>query len=82
MGIGDGYLGLVDLLSHHGMHHAPVIPLGRRDNTDCAENITEHDSSVECLVGFVAETTIQSVRRHADDSIQSWYYDVSSPRYP
>jgi len=58
MGIGDGYLGLVDLLSHH-------------------ENITEHDSSVECLVGFVAETTIQSVRRHADDSIQSWYYDHS-----
>lgn len=58
MGIGDAYLGLVDLLSHH-------------------ENITEHDSSVACLVGFVAETTIRSVKRATDDAIQSWYYDHS-----
>lgn len=30
MGIGDAYLGLVDLLSHHGMNHALISQLEMR----------------------------------------------------
>ncbi|KAH7089892.1 putative histone deacetylase [Paraphoma chrysanthemicola] len=55
MGIGDAYLGLVDLLSRY-------------------ENCTDHDSVVECLIGFVAETTIQSIKRTTDDTIADWYH--------
>ncbi|KAF1833144.1 hypothetical protein BDW02DRAFT_589899 [Decorospora gaudefroyi] len=55
MGIGDAYLGLVDLLSHN-------------------ENCTDSDSPVECLIGFVAETTIQSIKRATDDTIAAWYF--------
>lgn len=58
MGVGDAYLGLVDLLSHN-------------------ENCTDPDSPVECLIGFVAETTIQSIKRATDDTISSWYYSHS-----
>ncbi|KAI8943814.1 hypothetical protein NX059_001787 [Plenodomus lindquistii] len=58
MGIGDAYLGLVDLLSHY-------------------ENTTDEDSPVEVLIGFVAETTIQSIKRATDDNIHHWYHDVS-----
>ncbi|KAF2826405.1 hypothetical protein CC86DRAFT_351075 [Ophiobolus disseminans] len=58
MGIGDAYLGLVDLLSNH-------------------DNCTKHDSIVECLIGFVAETTIQSIKRATDDTIANWYYEHS-----
>ncbi|PZC92245.1 AcuC, Deacetylase, histone deacetylase and acetoin utilization protein [Pyrenophora tritici-repentis] len=58
MGIGDAYLGLVDLLSHN-------------------ENCTDPGSRVECLIGFVAETTIQSIKRAADDFISTWYYEHS-----
>ncbi|KAI4693834.1 uncharacterized protein J4E84_002410 [Alternaria hordeiaustralica] len=58
MGIGDAYLGLVDLLSHN-------------------ENCTDPDSPVECLIGFVGETTIQSIKRATDDTISSWYYSHS-----
>ncbi|KAH9878770.1 hypothetical protein IAQ61_002044 [Plenodomus lingam] len=56
MGIGDAYLGLVDLLSQH-------------------ENTTYDTSPVELLIGFVAETTIQSIKRATDDNIQFWYHD-------
>lgn len=40
------------------------------------ENCTEPDSVVECLIGFVAETTIQSIKRPTDDTIAHWYYAV------
>ncbi|KAH7411651.1 putative histone deacetylase [Phaeosphaeria sp. MPI-PUGE-AT-0046c] len=55
MGIGDAYLGLVDLLSNN-------------------DNCTEGESAVDCLIGFVAETTIQSIKRATDDTIQHWYH--------
>ncbi|KAH3955578.1 hypothetical protein HBH64_124100 [Parastagonospora nodorum] len=38
------------------------------------ENCTEPDSVVECLIGFVAETTIQSIKRPTDDTIALWYH--------
>lgn len=49
------------------------------NDTDQAENTTEIDGVVECLIGFVAETTIQSIKRATDDSIANWYY-AASPR--
>ncbi|KAH8716962.1 hypothetical protein GQ44DRAFT_775716 [Phaeosphaeriaceae sp. PMI808] len=55
MGIGDAYLGLVDLLSN---------------NEQCSES----ESVIECLIAFVAETTIQSIKRATDDLIADWYY--------
>ncbi|KAF2033458.1 hypothetical protein EK21DRAFT_58471 [Setomelanomma holmii] len=58
MGIGDAYLGLVDLLSRN-------------------EACTEPDGIVECLIGFVADTTIQSIKRATDDMIAQWYYEHS-----
>ena len=45
---------------------------------DCLENTTELDSPVECLIGFVAETTILSIKRATDDTIPAWYHAVSS----
>ncbi|KAF2118870.1 hypothetical protein BDV96DRAFT_596684 [Lophiotrema nucula] len=41
------------------------------------ENTTAEDSPVECLIGFVSQTSIQSVKRATDDNISSWYYDHS-----
>jgi hypothetical protein len=32
---------------------------------------------VECLIGFVAETMLQSIKRATDDQIAQWYYEVS-----
>lgn len=74
MGIGDAYLGLVDLLSHNGKFFlaAPRIAVA-----DFAENCTDPESRVECLIGFVAGTTIQSIKRATDDTISSWYHSVS-----
>jgi histone deacetylase 6 len=34
---------------------------------------------IACLIGFVAETTIQSIKRTTDDTIANWYYAVSKP---
>jgi hypothetical protein len=45
---------------------------------DSIENCTDPDSPVECLIGFVGETTIQSIKRATDDTISSWYYSVST----
>jgi hypothetical protein len=45
--------------------------------TDYAENCTERGGVVECLIGFVAETMLQSIKRATDDQIAQWYYDVS-----
>ncbi|KAF1844706.1 uncharacterized protein K460DRAFT_284171 [Cucurbitaria berberidis CBS 394.84] len=59
MGIGDAYLGLVDLLSHN-------------------DHTTELDSPVECLIGFVADTTIQAIRRATGDTIANWYHAHSN----
>jgi hypothetical protein len=54
--------------------------------TNSIEQCTEPDSIVECLIGFVAETTLQSIRRATDDTIAHWYYAVShflpSPNTP
>ena len=44
---------------------------------DCAENCTERGGVVECLIGFVAETMLQSIKRATDDQIAQWYYNVS-----
>jgi histone deacetylase 6 len=74
MGIGDAYIGLVDLLSNYGKH---MRSQSRNDAYHAIENCTEPDSVVECLIGFVAETTIQSIKRPTDDTIAIWYYAVS-----
>jgi hypothetical protein len=34
---------------------------------------------VECLIGFVAETSLQSIKRATDDTIAEWYFNVSPP---
>lgn len=39
------------------------------------ESTTESSSPVQCLIGFVAGTTIQSVKRATDDNISYWYHD-------
>jgi hypothetical protein len=49
----------------------------RLELTCTIENCTEPDSVVECLIGFVAETTIQSIKRPTDDTIALWYHAVS-----
>lgn len=77
MGVGDAYLGLVDLLSQNGK--LPPIVL-RLEALNVLENCTDPDSPVECLIGFVAESTIQSVKRATDDTIASWYHSVSNKR--
>ncbi len=46
--------------------------------TNYAENTTEMESPVECLIGFVAETTILSIKRATDDTIPAWYHAVSN----
>jgi hypothetical protein len=75
MGIGDAYIGLVDFLSNYGK-------LTYRDEQRTklmisSEDCTDPDSVVECLIGFVAETTIQSIKRPTDDTIAHWYHAVS-----
>lgn len=45
--------------------------------TDLADTCTEPDSPVVCLLGFVAETMLQSIKRTTDDMISTWYYAVS-----
>jgi hypothetical protein len=47
--------------------------------THLTENCTDPDSVIACLIGFVAETTIQSIKRTTDDTIAAWYYAVSTP---
>jgi histone deacetylase 6 len=50
----------------------------RRANlTILSDNCTEQDSIVECLIAFVAETALQSIRRATDDTIAHWYHAVS-----
>jgi hypothetical protein len=73
MGIGDAYLGLVDLLSHYGKQLLGFT----RISADSVEQCTEPDSIVQCLFGFVAETTLQSIKRNTDDTIANWYYTVN-----
>ena len=77
MGIGDAYLGLVDLLSHNGKMCPGATPSVSRKSLTLQENCTDSGSRVECLIGFVAETTIQSIKRAADDFISTWYFEVS-----
>jgi histone deacetylase 6 len=75
MGVGDAYLGLVDLLSHNGKFESTTFSFPGAESF--LENCTDSDSPVECLIGFVAETTIQSIKRATDDTISSWYHSVS-----
>jgi hypothetical protein len=76
MGVGDAYLGLVDLLSHNGKY---LSTPHRTPTNNRPENCTDPDSIVECLIGFVADTTIQSIKRATDDTISDWYYAVRPP---
>ncbi|KAF1970095.1 hypothetical protein BU23DRAFT_214609 [Bimuria novae-zelandiae CBS 107.79] len=41
------------------------------------EACTGDNSVVECLIGFVANTSIQSVKRATDDRVADWYYTHS-----
>lgn len=41
------------------------------------ESTTEDGSKIELVIGFAADSTIQSIRRPTDDEIGTWYYDVS-----
>lgn len=76
MGIGDAYLGLVDLLSNNGQlstaNNNTIMRL-----TNCAESCTDDGTTVECLIGFVADTSVQAIKRATDDTIQHWYHAVS-----
>jgi histone deacetylase 6 len=74
MGIGDAYLGLVDLLSNYGKLNTQIYVAKAHK---LPEQCTEPDSIVECLIGFVAETTLQSIKRATDDTIAHWYHAVS-----
>lgn len=40
------------------------------------ETTTDADSSIELLIGFVAESNIQSVKRPTDDDVGNWYHRV------
>ncbi|KAF2471383.1 uncharacterized protein BDR25DRAFT_26767 [Lindgomyces ingoldianus] len=51
--------------------------LGLLDLLSNSENCTEADSVIQCLIGFVADTVIQSIKRATDDNIASWYYNHS-----
>lgn len=42
------------------------------------ETTTEEGSKIELLVGFLADTSIQSVKRPTDDDVGTWYYHVRS----
>ena len=48
-----------------------------------SERCTGDNSVVECLIGFVADTSIQSIKRATDDNVADWYYSVSymAPNY-
>ena len=41
------------------------------------ETTTEEGSRIELLIGFVADSAIQSVKRPTDDDVGTWYYHVS-----
>ena len=43
------------------------------------ERCTGENSVVECLIGFVADTSIQSIKRATDDNVADWYYSVRKP---
>ena len=75
MGFGAAYLGLVDLLSNFGTvsPRYSTIPLLI---AIFVENCTEPESVIQCLIGFVSETSIQSIKRATDDNIASWYHAV------
>lgn len=72
MGIGDAYHGLVDLLSRNGERSSR-----RRDRLlTPPESTTEEGSKIELVIGFAADSTLQSIRRPTDDDIANWYYMV------
>ena len=71
MGIGDAYHGLVDLLSRNGNILSNVRLL-----LTLLESTTEEGSRIELVVGFAADSTLQSIRRPTDDDIGTWYFMV------
>ncbi|CAI6329932.1 unnamed protein product [Periconia digitata] len=48
--------------------------LGLVDLLGTHENCTDDESVVECLIGFLSDTTLQSIKRPTDDNIGNWYY--------
>ena len=42
------------------------------------ESTTDDSSKVELIIGFVADSAIQSIKRPTDDDIGLWYYHVCS----
>jgi len=55
------------------MHYCELISL----IGSFVEACTEPESPIECLIGFVADCSINSIKRPADDDIGSWYHGVS-----
>jgi histone deacetylase 6 len=72
MGIGDAYHGLVDLLSRNGN----IPPDVRAQLLTLLESTTEEGSRIELVIGFAADSTLQSIRRPTDDEIGTWYFMV------
>ncbi|KAF1961159.1 putative histone deacetylase [Byssothecium circinans] len=51
--------------------------LGLVDLLGAYEKCTDDTSVVQCLIGFLSSTTLQSIKRPTDDNIAAWYYDHS-----
>ncbi|PVH99637.1 hypothetical protein DM02DRAFT_614881 [Periconia macrospinosa] len=48
--------------------------LGLVDLLGTYENCTEEGSVIESLIGFLSDTTLQSIKRPTDDNIGLWYH--------
>jgi len=79
MGIGAAYSGLIDLLGRHGKESLTVTPNVRfvSNMRFFTESCTDDSSPIRCVISFVAENALQSVKRPADDYIGNWYHQVS-----
>ena len=78
MGIGAAYSGLIDLLGRHGRESLTITPnVWFVSNEIFTESCTDDSSPIRCVISFVAENALQSVKRPADDYIGNWYHQVS-----
>ncbi|ORY18010.1 hypothetical protein BCR34DRAFT_583276 [Clohesyomyces aquaticus] len=41
------------------------------------ENCTDHDSVIQCIIGFISDSALASIKRTTDDNITQWYYNHS-----
>ncbi|PSN68434.1 putative histone deacetylase [Corynespora cassiicola Philippines] len=48
--------------------------LGLVDLLSTNENCTDPNSPVECLIGFVGDNALHTIKRATDDNIGNWYY--------